>query len=221
MNIHKIWGALEINHCLVCGSLQPANGGLCQWCLVMLNQQIPPYHGAISDTQVKALYEWNPQQSDALSHLMHSLKGHQQIKMKFWAQQWIHQWKKTLDENTEMLLVPAPRQSESPDHAAIFARHLSDILGIPLLDVLRLSKPRDQKNKKAKSSREDWSKDNVIVSINDSWTQHILDELDDYRVVFIDDVITTGSTAQRSFEALNYFGKKEVWTIARRTLACG
>lgn len=102
--------------------------------------------------------------------------------------------------------VPAPPQKKgAKDHAYCLARHFADKTTGYVWSGLERMTTTEQKQKKK-------------VERNHLKLRAIqpLDELKGRRIIFVDDVITTGSTAKAGFEALEHPVSFEVWTLCCR-----
>jgi predicted amidophosphoribosyltransferase len=92
-----------------------------------------------------------------------------------------------------IVLIPAPPRSKSQwDHARRLAQGLSNLTGFPLSAPLRRGAAGGgQKSKSAQERRE------LALEIDGN-----LDDFNGLRPVFVDDIVTTGATAQAAKVAL-------------------
>lgn len=105
-------------------------------------------------------------------------------------------------------IFPCGRLGE-PDHAALFAEGLAQALGGNMKDLQRIDQPQEgsQKQKDVEARRE----------IQFLPPQNALTD----SVIFVDDIITSGATAQAAYEALGRPKHYQVWTLASRPKLAG
>ncbi len=103
---------------------------------------------------------------------------------------------------------PPPRKKNKLDHAGEFASALSQIWGAQVKDLRRTQlRPTQQKKRSLKERKE-------LRFLQESVSS-------DQTAIFVDDVITSGATAQAAFEALGRPRDYEVWTVACRPKLAG
>jgi predicted amidophosphoribosyltransferase len=158
-----------------------------------------------------AHFTWIPNQSRALSLLVESLKGiHMTQAWRFWAKEVL--WGIVQEDcghniiNADHFtptLVPAPSSSGRRDHAFLLAQGLHELTGWELKNCLQRTTQQQQKelDKRAR----------LRVSLQAS--EKISDE---QAVLFIDDVMTTGATAQAAYLALGRPKNFFIVTLAYR-----
>lgn len=106
-------------------------------------------------------------------------------------------------------LHPSRERRRGYNQAALLAARVGTLTGSPTLDVLRRSKPTVQQVGLVAEDRR--------RNVKDAFSPRAGISLDGARLVLIDDVMTTGSTAGACADALRDAGATEVWvaTLAR------
>lgn len=220
-NEKLIWFGLR--SCLYCGSLDRGPDGLCRVCSADLQswQQSDGrlFHQEIHKLQVEALYQWLPGRQEVLSKLVHALKGKQGEKLwQYYAEEFLRgRWSEN-PSRKKYLLIPAPSRDGQRDHAYYFVKALSESgAGFELYNCLsREGRAGDQK-KRTRSQRERTAME---------WAENITQK--DFKaksagkcVIFVDDIVTTGSTARAAWRTLGKPRDFAVWALAQRGLSCG
>ena len=105
------------------------------------------------------------------------------------------------------IIVPTPSYSSSPDHAFCLASSLARFSGLNLYNVLlpHLPEKKDQKQKVKKERKK------ICFLIKEKGV------LKNKKIIFIDDVLTTGSTALAAWEALCKPKNFVIFTLAWRS----
>lgn len=205
--------------CLNCGSFFVRSGLLCKPCDKTLQrlrcapaQETKPY-------ATRALFEWNPGQSDLLSHLVLSLKGPGHKKVwSFYASKFAQAFSETLPTGKKIYVIPAPANKPNRrDHAYLWAEALASSLGATLLPGLEKAGPGGS----GKQRRKDRGERALIeLKANVNYTEGVpFSEAP--LIIFADDILTTGATARAAHVALGSPPHFEVWVLAKRSLSCG
>lgn len=196
--------------CLNCGSLRSQNLGMCIPCHEALQalRSPPPRPG------LKTLYTWSPGSSDLLSMLVLHLKGPKRVGL------WDELAAKFLQAHfpagveRRLYLVPAPSRDGSADHAALFARALAMRTGGVYFPCLRKSGSQTQRGSgRGERFLLEIELDEKNTLPSGDWAQ--------IQWIFVDDIVTTGSTAHAARRALGSPPHFEVWVLAERSLSCG
>ncbi len=205
---------LGLRACLNCGSFAVQKSFLCTYCESKLLDA--NFCGLEQSNEkglsVYSLFDWAPQQSDLLSNLLLSLKGPNQAaawagwSKHFWLQRALH-----LSHEGPIVFIPAASSSGKTDHAAHFSQALAQLSGGGWMNVLQKTTKSHQKHQ----NRDQRAGVNIGCHVkNAAISNEVL-------YVLVDDVLTTGSTALSSFEALGKPKNFEVWSLAKRSLSCG
>lgn len=209
--------------CLYCGSLDRGPDGLCLVCSEDLSSWHQPqgglFHQEVHKLKVEALYEWIPGQQEVLSKLVRALKGNRSEKQwhhyaeEFLRRRWIERATKKA-----YLLVPAPSRDGKNDHAQHFVNGLvAAHAGLELYNCLSRDCGAGSQKKRKRSERQrttmEWAENITQADFNAKAAgKHI---------IFVDDVVTTGSTARAAWRTLGKPRDFAVWALAQRGLSCG
>lgn len=177
---------------------------------------------------VTAATTWIPDENRALSLLLKSLKG--EDFRKGWAELAREFVSRLSLRSLELLrpisnapvgarhqrfvLVPPPRSSEGRCHALHFAEGIAQLIGLEVFDVLRHRPPqqnRDVDFPAQKARDKEQRKLRTFYKFSELPSQCI--------PIIVDDIVTTGGTAQAAWQALGRMENAQVWCFAHRQLA--
>ena len=157
------------------------------------------------------LFRWRPGESDALSNLIVALKEHRlESTFDFYARYLLQ---RTWIEGSE-IFVPAPSSHPSRKHAQNLAKALVRLTGLEMRDPLVHHDGAQQKDR-TKAQRKTLQ---FLTNENLTWlkTARPPEPNQEPRIVFVDDVLTTGSTAMAAYRALGRPAKFAVLSLLYR-----
>ena len=183
--------------CAVCKSMVPPINWLCSYCFKKLREEYLPY-SSVCRAQRKfvhlRLFDWKESNFYLLKRFMESLKGASpKPLMKEMAKESFSRFVYTKAWKTikKPVFIPAPaRPPLKKDHASFFAEALASCFGeqsSPILKYDFSSQPQKRKNRIERSQKK-------LTSLK---------KLNNETVIFVDDILTTGYTAQAAFNALD------------------
>lgn len=204
--IHKLGRS-----CLNCESWRSTESLLCPECLEQFCQRRVRTPDQIEIqgriTKCHALFDWVPDQNRCLSLLLKQLKGGRlSCASHYWGDLLTTQALslKKRRRLQSVVLVPAPAKRRGDrDHAYLLAEKIAEITGWPIYGGLERSMAIETKSlnrsRRAKMTMQNHEK----ITANSC-------------VIFVDDVVTTGSTAMAAKRALGPTMSFEIWCLARR-----
>lgn len=203
--------------CLNCGSFANTELKFCFFCREILrnfeNRALPAYD--VGPYPVYSFYKWCPGESDILSTHFLSLKGRKsRLAWSYLAQSFVTQRMGREIKALSMQIVPAPSSNGKIDHAYLWACGLATALGAEITPCLVKSMNTRQRGATRKQ------RERIKFDINEKYSS-LVNSLSNHKLwVFVDDVLTTGSTANAAYEALGCPKNFEVWVLGHRSLSC-
>lgn len=166
--------------------------------------------------KVFGLWNWVQNQNRTLSIFLMALKRNP--NKSDW-QKIAEEMSKKMISQTKLsprqyLFVPCPaRGPAASDHAFLYAESLANFWKSPVAPILRKGGPADSQKKKTKRQR-----GQIHLEVSEKFSKELTKNK---KIIFVDDVVTTGFTAQAAFRALGSPNDFEVWCLAHRRLAEG
>lgn len=196
--------------CAECGSGRFPLDVLCKkcWSEIYFSCRLTHRSGLEREGETFDLFSHFVWKNDSVKTLIHALKGgnHRSAFRKI-AFEFSNERSK-IGAIEKIIFVPAPpRVDGEVDHAHLWAAELANYWGAPLFTCLKRGTVGEQKH----LSKIERSKKRLELVKNlkgRDWGQS--------RIVFCDDVYTTGATARAAFHALGQPPAFEVWTVACR-----
>lgn len=115
------------------------------------------------------------------------------------------------------MFVPSPSRNGERDHAIQLANSIAELTGATVYPCLvRVNQSTEQKNKSRKQ------RFGVSFAFAENITaRDFQTETEGKRVIFVDDVLTTGATALSAWKTMGKPKDFAVWTLVQRSLSCG
>lgn len=203
--------------CLHCGSLQSTTLQFCTNCFATLSrfqsERLHCYNEA--PYPIYAQYEWNPGESDLLSTLFLSMKGSRsEARWQTIAPLFANKRMSEEIASLPVRIVPAPSSVSGPDHAFYWGRALAAHLQAEFAPCLVKAQKRHQRGANKRQRQR------LRIEVDEKYSG-LSKESTEVLWVFVDDILTTGSTAHAAYEALGSPPHFEVWVLGRRSLSCG
>lgn len=183
-----------LRHCPICGQFFSSVDFICFACQEKLFRNINFSQAETAlPFPVYSLWTWG-KLDYFLSFLLYALKGGGHSCF----------YKKVAKEclfrssflKKELIYIPAAGRGKELDHAECFAKALANIFSSQFLNIFHRKKNRKQK----RLSRVEREKHTIILKNTVSSTD--LARYSNKNIIFVDDVLTTGSTALSAYKAL-------------------
>lgn len=192
---------------------------LCKRCLRQLEfyeHEDGLFHYNEAPYSIYSLYEWNPGQSDLLSSTFLALKqGQRREAWNHYAAGFVRKrMALNMSPSTKIRFVPAPSSSGQQDHALVYAEELARHFGGEVIPCLKKLKKKTQRGGNRRQRQR------LRLGLDEKYSEVSKDSTDTLWV-FVDDILTTGSTAHAAYEVLGTPTHFEVWVLGRRSLSCG
>lgn len=155
--------------------------------------------------QVRYLIDWNQDNDALVESLIYALKGGRQMRafLSLAEKMAINSIKRN-QSGVKKIFIPAPSHTEKPDHASRLAEKLAKFFGSQYYQILQNQNSLSQKHLGLNERK----KTKLIL-------QKQLD-FNDQSIIFVDDVVTTGSTIMAAYRAMGYPRNFSAWVIANK-----
>jgi len=201
--------------CSNCGHKADNNSTLCIYCNRVLNRYAKNSWVSGYKHSTLALWEWGEKDEAFVRTAVSALKGGGPISIYDELANKLINLRLTLDVKSKFevpYFVPAPgKNTQKRDHAEMLAHACARLFHEKSHQLLKRVGRKDQKKK---TRVERYNSEEVSIFIEDKFWQRGLGM--SRKFVFVDDVITSGSTAEQAYKALNSPRNFEVWTLFHR-----
>lgn len=214
-------------HCCACGSLTVRESHLCQKCSASILQskqligfEAQYWRSILPKIRGLTLGVYSTPQLKAWVYALKN--GGSSPDYRAIAIEWIQKRQKTYDVAmlTPTIIIPSPaRLNRAKDHAFCLAQALSIETGWDLLDLLEFQNLEEAAQKykgvQLRAQRTFRIKEpSEILAFYNTELPNTIKDLHYGTIIFIDDVVTTGSTAMAAWNALENPPHFEVWCMA-------
>lgn len=210
---HQIENVLRwLRVCPKCSAMVGPVDGFCSSCLGQVVNNISEPHFTFGfPFPIWSLLRWSSE-AEEVGQLVKALKGQQnQRAYRILAHEMLKCFRshRVLRQKPALFVFP-PSKGGVADHAQLLALSLSYWSGIPHINAF--ASAREQKEQKSldKSGRQGLRFERSHVRLPPSAQNE--------GIIFVDDLLTTGSTARAAWLALNKPKRFTVWTLACRPL---
>ena len=193
--------------CMNCGSWMNLRTYFCHLChQTCIKQFSNPAVIYVENIAVKSLLRWPPGESDILSALVLQLKDDPAHAWAIWAEEFMIKW--NIPDQSKKTILISSQSSSGKTHAQNWGNALSDLLKYSHICPL---KPKNTRIKQKELGRNERSARSFDINVDFS-------TLGNKRIIFVDDVVTTGKTALAAYKALKKPTHFEVWCLIYREL---
>jgi predicted amidophosphoribosyltransferase len=213
----------QLGTCIICGRYNISDKGLCPICdqRIFRSQGGSLQEKILESFPVYSLYEWIPGLSDDLSHWILSLKRAPMRKWNHLAEEFMakrlrepgpQSLKTSSGALSKILLLPCPNGDPSRRHALNWAQALAKVGQFPIQESLSVPKARIGSERFSQKQRSREERRFIRFHLN----ENITDPRKGDSYIFVDDIVTTGSTALAAWKALGRPQNFQVWCVAIR-----
>ncbi len=209
---------LALRSCAVCTSFLPPVDLLCESCWIEFGRLMNRGAALKQENTVFPTYSlltWTPQNQHFVKPLIYGFKGGRTVRAAaklatlFLSERFLFEQSLAHKKGSEFVV---PAASDQFDHSWLWARQIADLL---LSQEWPLLKDKEQGSGRQKQLRQG-ERGRRRSLVKEHFAKHAELAKVAKRIVFADDVITSGSTAMAAFMALGDPDHFEVWTIVAR-----
>ncbi len=161
----------------------------------------------IENIKIKSLFRWPPGESDVLSALVLQMKEESSQNWNIWVTEFINNLSGNSHSAKKTVLVSSESAS-GKKHAQHWGNALSKYLGYPHICALKPQKGTANQKELSRLQRTQ-----RVFDLNVEFSKP-----SNTRIIFVDDVVTTGQTALAAYNALKKPSNFEVWCLIYREL---
>lgn len=165
---------------------------------------------------VVSAYPWGKFNDKRARNLVRGLKGGgRPVIFKYFAEKicLLRMKKQIIEKNKIIYIIPAPSSDEkNRDHAGELALAIASLTAGRYLSVLERRIVGEQKYKTERERRAE----TVILGLKSNCREYEVVKRSPGKIIFVDDIITTGKTAHSAYIALGKPKDFEIWTIFNR-----
>lgn len=198
--------------CISCGSYFVNSSMFCSHCFLRLKKvqglNLKQSSADILTAQHFFMFEWQVSENhSALAELIYRLKSDRGAQAwNFYSEQIIKAQHKILNWSDYTAIIPIPSSRKSSVHSRLFAESLASLTGLPVKDALYKLPGLVSQKRLSAEQRHSRSAFRRCANNTEHFTKYIL----------VDDVLTTGESAQQCHKALGEDGDSVVLTLLYR-----
>ena len=208
-----------VRSCVVCSTMLPPIDFLCPSCWRALGQIMnrgPALKQSDYPISTYSLLTWTPVTEKFVRPLIYAFKGghavlaSEKLATLFLSESVFGNTQTRSPMSLDAVLIPAP--SRSFDHSSLWTQALAAQTRWPVKSCLHDKSARDERQKELRSGERGLRR----FAVQEHFAKAELEQLASRRIVFADDVVTSGSKAMAAYMALGDPLRFEVWSLVAR-----